>query len=50
MYQTNVGNRMKNVKIHINDLSASVNMVANGNMVIVLVRNSQINTLTPLYK
>jgi hypothetical protein len=27
-----------------------VNMVTNGNMVIVWVRKSHINTLTPLYK
>ena len=50
VYQTNVRNHMKNVKIHIKDLSASVNMVTNGNMVLVLVRKSQINTLTTLYK
>jgi len=50
VYETNVRNHMKNAKIHIKDLSASVNMVTNGNMVLVWVRKSQINTLTPLYK
>jgi hypothetical protein len=40
---------LKNVKIHIKDLSVIVNMVANGNMVIVWVRKSQINTITRLH-
>jgi len=40
---------MKNVKIHIKDLSVNVNTVTNGNMVIVWVRTSQINTPTPLF-
>jgi hypothetical protein len=35
MYHINVRNHMKNVKIHIKDLSVIVNMVSNGNMVIV---------------
>ena len=35
MYQTNVRNHMRNVKINIKDLSVIVNMVTNGNMVIV---------------
>jgi hypothetical protein len=35
MYHINVRNHMKNVKIHIKDLSVIVNMVTNGNMVIV---------------
>jgi len=46
-YQINVRNHMKNVKIQIQALSAIVNMVTNGNMVIVWVRKSEINTLTP---
>jgi hypothetical protein len=40
----------KPLKINIKDLSVIVNMATNGNMVIVWVRKSQINTLTPLYK
>ena len=48
VYQRNVGKHMKNVKIHIKDLCVIVNMVTNGNMVIVGVRKSQ--TVTPLYK
>ena len=47
LYQKNVRNHMKNVKIQIQALSAIVNMVTNGNMVLVLVRKSEINTLTP---
>jgi hypothetical protein len=35
MYQRNVRNHMRNVKIHIKDLSVIVNMATNGNMVIV---------------
>ena len=50
MYQINVRNHTKNVRIHINDLSVIVNMVTNGNMVIVWVGKSHINTLTPLFK
>ena len=45
MYETT-----KNVKIHIKDLSVIVNMATKGNMVIVWVRKSHINTLKPLYK
>ena len=50
MYHTNVRNHLQNVKILIKDLSASVNIVTNGNMVLVWVGKSQTNTLTLLCK